>query len=43
MDFDTLMKIILVAGTIVSYGLMRFSMANVRLKYKDQRVGGKKR
>ena len=39
MSFDTFLKIAFVVLAIVSYGLYRYSINNVYLKYKDQRVG----
>ena len=39
MSFDTFLKIAFVVGFIVSYGIYRYSIKNVYLKYKDQRVG----
>lgn len=39
MSFDTFLKIAFVVGTIVSYGGYRYFSKNVKLTYKDQRVG----
>ena len=39
MSFDTFLKIAFVVGTIVSYCVYRYTIKNVKLTYKDQRVG----
>ena len=39
MSFDTFLEIAFVVGFIVSYGLYRYFSKNLKVTYKDQRVG----
>ena len=40
MSLDTLIGIVCLVGTVVAYGVYRYFSENVKLTYKDQRVGG---
>ena len=39
MDFDAFVKIVSLAVTVISYVGYRYLSENVKLTYKDQRVG----
>ena len=40
MSLDTLIGIVCLVGAAVAYGVYRYLGENVKLTYKDQRVGG---
>lgn len=41
MSFDTFITIVCLVGAVVCYAGYRYFSENVKLTYKDQRVGGK--
>jgi len=42
MNLDTFLGIVCIVGAVVCYAVYRYTSENVKLTYKDQRVGGKK-
>lgn len=43
MSLETFLGIVCLAGAVISYGISWYASENVYLKYKDQKVGGKKK
>lgn len=41
MDLETILAIMCFIGAAVCYAVLRYLSENVKLTYKDQRVGGK--
>lgn len=42
MDLDTFLAVACFVGVIISYALIRYGENNVKLKFKEQKVGGRK-